>query len=1005
MITSFSKSVRRAIRTVLFLSFASGFCGTVHGDVRPTLLRAPLSFEANCGQASSSYAFLHRGPSGSLLLGASESRIQFGGGALGVKLAGANPAAAIEGLEPASARVNYLIGNQPEKWRTGVKTFARVRCGQVYPGIDLVYYGREEALEYDFEVGPGAHPEAIQLVFEGAQKMEIDPQGDLVIQTASGVVTHRRPVARQVIEGRVQEVSARFRLSEAAPGVWRAGLDVGRYDAAQKLVIDPVLVFSTFLGGSGDDQAFGVAVDAQGCVYVSGQTTSTDFPSAGTQRNRNSGGFDVFVSKFSATGRELLYSTYLGGNNNDRGFHLAVDTNGCAVVVGQTFSIDYPISKPFQPNYGGGDRDGFITKLSPDGASLVFSSYAGGSGSDDLTCVAIDPAGNIYAGGDSSSTNFPVLKPFQGTNHGNFDSVALRLTPAGVPVYATYLGGSGPYDSTIGIAVNEAGEVFFAGYTSSPDFPLVAPIQSRFAGGYDAFLCKFNATGSALLYSTLLGGSGDDVGRSLALDAGGNAYIAGDTFSTNFPTVKPMQPANAGRRDVFVAKVNPEGSALLFSTYFGGSGEELGALALDASKNICLVGLTTSTNLPQLHPMQPGFGGGTWDAFVAKINPDGASLVWSSYLGGGANDQGAAIAVDRAGDVFIAGATASGNYPLANPFQSRGKGGGYDAFVARISETPPPVSVPVVAAKPVVTAVTESKPAATPAPVVKPEVKLAEVNNPAGVPAVATKPSGDAAVKPVSKPSEPETIPIPPPAGVANSPVLTVAAVTPAVTEPKAEKPAAEVETPVAMAAANIPFEVTLLKNGLFNANLVKNGDAESGAASVSSYRTVEIPGWTVTNQMTVLKYGTLGGFPTTNTPGPLNRGNQFFVGGPDDSFSAASQTISVSAVGSVIDNKFARYKLTAFLGGVGGQKDSAGVRARFLDADGRLLGEAVIGPVLLVERDYKTMFLLKSASGILPAGTRNVEVRLLFSLVDGKYNDACADNIALVLTPTVVAK
>lgn len=1002
---TFSTSVSGAFRALFCLGMAVGVTAQASAPdpaLSAAFLRAPLSFEANSGQAPAGYAFLHRGPAGSLLLGASESRVEFRGSALSVTLAGANPAAAIEGLEPAAARVNYFIGNQPEQWRTGVGTFARVRCDQVYPGIDLVYYGREEALEYDFEVAPGAHPEAVQLVFEGAQNVVINAEGDLVIHTASGEVTHRRPVARQVIDGRVQEVAARFRLAATTPGVWQAGLDVGRYDPTQKLVIDPVLVFSTFLGGTGDDQAFGIAVDAQGCIYVSGQTTSTDFPTAGTQRNLNLGGFDVFVSKFSATGRELLYSTYLGGNSNDRGFHLAVDTNGCAVVVGQTFSINYPISKPFQANYGGGERDGFISKLSPDGASLVFSSYVGGGGSDDLTCVAIDPSGNIYAGGDSSSTNFPVLKPLQAANRGNFDAVALKLTSEGVPVYATYLGGSGPFDSAIGIAVNDAGEVFFTGYTSSPNFPLVAPIQFRFGGGYDAFVCKFNAEGSGLLYSTLLGGSADDVGRSLAIDAEGNAYVAGDTFSTNFPTVKPIQTANAGRRDVFLAKVNPVGTALVFSTYFGGSGEELGALALDAAKNIYLVGLTTSTNLPQLHSMQPVFGGGTWDAFVAKINADGSNLAWSSYLGGDANDQGAAIAADRTGNIYIAGATASGNYPVANSFQTRSKGGGYDAFVARISETLPAVTVPVVASKPVAT---EAKPVTTPPAEVKPAETKPVVTKPAEVVAVADKPSVAETVKPVAKPSEPETIPIPPPAGMTNPVVATVASAAPEVVKPKVEQPKAEVVAPAALAAANIPFDIALLTNSLFEANLVTNGNAEAGQASISSYRTVEIPGWTVTNQMTVLKYGTLGGFPTTNTPGPLNRGNQFFEGGPDSPFSAASQTISVAAVGSVIDNKFVSYKLTAFLGGTGAQKDNAEVHAKFLDADGKSLGEAAIGPVLLEEREFKTLFLLKSASGILPVGTRSVEVRLQFNLVDGKYDDAFADNIALVLSSTVVAK
>ena len=564
-----------------------GACGDALRAAPPVpaaaFFNAPLRFEANRGQAPAPIQFLARGGAGSLLLAPTATTLYARPGAapgevtppwcqVRVALIDANPGASLEGLDPAPARVNYLTGSDPRQWHTQIPTFARVKASGVYPGVDLVYYGRGGQIEYDFNVRPGGDPTAIRLGFEGVEGLAIDAAGNLVVRTPAGGFLHRRPVAYQVANGVRTGIAAAFTLAPAAAapslGPRVAGFELGAYNPALPLVIDPVLSFASYLGGSGDDQAYGVAVDSQGCIYVTGQTTSPDFPATKALAPKISGQYDVFVTKFSADGQEIIYSTFVGGSANDRGFNLALDSTGAAVVAGQTSSPDFPTKNAFQPFFVGGDRDAFLFKLAPDGASFVFSTYLGGGASDDLTCVAVDRADNILAGGGTSSTNFPVLRAFQSENHGGYDAVLVRCDPAGVLNYSTYLGGSGPYDTAIGVAVDQEQCPYLTGYTSSRDFPLRNPLQATSAGGYDAFITKFNPSGSGLVFSTLLGGGADDVGRGIAVDALGNTYIAGDTFSTNFPTVKPLQPANAGLRDVFVCKISPTGLTLLFSTFF-----------------------------------------------------------------------------------------------------------------------------------------------------------------------------------------------------------------------------------------------------------------------------------------------------------------------------------------------------------------------------------------------------------------------------------------------------
>jgi hypothetical protein len=511
------------------------------------LSQLPMTFEAMAN--SGGKAFAARGAGYRLSLSAGAASFYFSGGEMLVRLAGANPAAKMLAQEPAPGRANYFIGNDPSLWRRQVAQYRRVECPSVYPGIDLVYRGTQRQLEYDFVVAPGADPGQIRMVFSNADRVEIDDRGDLLAHAPGGAFCHHRPVVYQEIDGNRRMVDAAFALdgdgSGQSPSVQ---FKIGDYDRNHPLVIDPVLSFSTFLGGSGDDQAFGVAVDRAGSIYVAGQTASADFPTAKPLRKGLLGGYDLFVAKYNQAGTALEYSTYIGGGGVDRAFCLATDADGNAVVAGVTFSTNFPTVNAFQPAFGGGDRDGFVLKLNSSGNEIAFSTYLGGAGSDEIACAALDSAGNICVGGHTSSANFPLFNAYQSANRGKFDALVAKFDPSGVLVFSTYLGGSGPYDCAVGIATDALDNILLTGYTSSPDFPSVKPIQSKSAGGYDVFVSKFNSKGTELQFSSWLGGSSDDVGRSIAVDKSGAVYVSGDTFSTNFPPsirFRKPPPANA----------------------------------------------------------------------------------------------------------------------------------------------------------------------------------------------------------------------------------------------------------------------------------------------------------------------------------------------------------------------------------------------------------------------------------------------------------------------------
>ena len=671
--------------------------------------RQPLSFEANQGQVDGQVDFLARGSGYTLFLTTREAvlllraraapldaRDQRGGSAavLRMQLSGANAQPHVAGMDALSGKVNYFIGNDPRRWRTNIPTYAKVAYQDVYAGIDLVYHGAQGRLEYDFIVQPGADPAAIALAFQGAERLELDADGNLVVHTAAGPVRQPKPVIYQEVGGLRRDVAGGYVLK----GPQQVRLHLAAYDASRPLIIDPALFYSTYLGGSNDDVGFGIAVDTVGNAYVTGFTDSTNFPTTtGAFQPVFGGTFDAFVTKLNPTGSGLVYSTYLGGGGTDVSRGIAVDTLGNAYVTGATSSSNFPTTPgAFQTAFGG-VFDAFVTKLNPTGSMLVYSTYLGGSNDDDGGGLAIDTVGNAYVTGRTASSNFPTTAgAFDTTFNGATDAFVAKVDATGSGlVYSTFLGGSGFENSVFsfgGIVVDASGNAYVTGGTESSDFPTtVGAFQPASAGNEDAFVTKLNPTGSGVVYSTYLSGSSTDVGTAITVDGSGNAYVTGVTFSANFPTTPGAFDTTAnGENDVFIAKLNATGSSLVYSTYLGGSDSEFGrSIAVDSLSNAHVTGETRSLNFPTTPgAFQPAFGGplGDFDAFVTKLNPTGSGLVYSSYLGGNGEDRGLGIAVDTlpSPNAYVTGLTRSSNFPTTSGAFQPVLAGPSDAFVAKI---------------------------------------------------------------------------------------------------------------------------------------------------------------------------------------------------------------------------------------------------------------------------------------------------------------------------------
>jgi len=661
--------------------------------------KLPATFVPNAGQFRSrelryvaqgaGYAFAFTRQQVGLSL-ARQSR----GAALSLRFVRANPGVRLEARTKLPRKVNYLIGRDPTHWRTSLPTYRELVYRSLWPGIDLHLRGEPGRLKYEFYLQPGADPSAIRLAYRGSGGLSLTRAGALAIATPLGTLTDARPLSYQPVGGMRIPIATAYSLRTRSG----YGFALGRYDSSRPLVIDPGIEYSTYLGGGGDDGGSAIAVEG-GYAYVSGCTTSDDFPTTpgAFQTTHNQGGdypLDVFVTKLSKDGSHLVYSTFLGGSDIDcLGNGIAVE-GGRVYVEGNTFSTDFPTtSGAFQRTFGGGGGgDAFVTELSKDGSALVYSTYLGGSGSEQGNDIAVE-GGNAYVTGPTDSPDFPTTPgAFQRTNRGALDVFVTKLAKDGSGlVDSTLIGGSDEEESD-GIAI-EGGRAYVTGLTRSSDFPTTpGAFQQTYAGGDDdAFVTGVAKDGSALGYSTFLGGSGGDHGVGIALE-GGDAFVTGITGSTDFPTTPgAFQPAyGGGFRDAFVTKLDRRGNSLAYSTYLGGHSNDGGhAIAVEGGRAY-VTGLTGSNeggpgedDFPTTAgAAQPVFGG-FFDAFFTRLGRDGSSLDYSTYLGGSDYDEGDGIAGE--GDhAYVTGGAGSGFPTTAHAFQSAFAGGFTDAFVTKL---------------------------------------------------------------------------------------------------------------------------------------------------------------------------------------------------------------------------------------------------------------------------------------------------------------------------------
>lgn len=642
---------------------------TTTSPVVPEINRGrQLSFESNQTH------FLARGARQSALL--TQEGVVLG--PLKMKLSGQNRWPRPTGVDPVATKSHYLNRNNS---RTEIPHFAKVRYPAVYPGTDLVFYGDDGRLRYDFVLSPGAKPDKIAVTFEGVKEIEPLETGDLLLHQQGETMRLGKPFVYQERNGKRQEIASRY----VRRGKDAIGFEIAQYDRTRELIIDPVLTYATLAGGANDDAALAIAVDRQGSAYVAGFTSSP-----------NRGNVEAFVTKFSPDGKSVIYTTYFGGDGYDIASGIAVDAAGNAYICGSTSSNNFPVLRAAQTQFGGGPietgGDGFVVKLNAAGNALEYATYLGGSAGDAAKGIAVDAAGSAFVTGFTSSLDFPVRNALQSTQRGGTatrsDAFAAKLNPTGETlIYSTYIGGAGD-DFGMGIAVDTTGSAHITGITYSRNYPTQNAFQPNLNSSADGFLTKLTATGAALTYSTYLGGESDDFGLGVAVDANGSAYVTGTTGSGTFPLRNPAQPkfgaeGNLGF-DAFVAKFAPAGNTLVYSTYLGGSGIDIAhgiAVAPDGAAYIA--GETDSANFPINSPVRPAGAGN--DGFIAKLTPNGATIEFASYLGGQSLDSAMAVAVDTAGNAYIAGGSSSPDQPATAGAAQTLLGGRSDAFAIKIS--------------------------------------------------------------------------------------------------------------------------------------------------------------------------------------------------------------------------------------------------------------------------------------------------------------------------------
>ncbi|GAB4287695.1 MAG: hypothetical protein Fur0025_21390 [Oscillatoriaceae cyanobacterium] len=684
----------------------------ITGDVTTATSNLPLSFIANAGQAAENVQALVKGAGHTIFFTPEEISFQMAAGETSalveLTFPGANPSPIVAGKDLLPGVANFISGNNPSQWWTDVPTYESLVYQDLYPGIDLIYSGQEGQLKSDFILDPGVDYNQIRLNYSGIEGMRIGDDGSLILDTPGGELTESPPIAFQEIDNQRVLVDASYVLLNNT----QVGFAVGDYNRAYPLIIDPTLAYSTYLGGSGADIGSGIAVDGDGNVYITGSTTSVDFP------NQNplpaSITSDAFVTKLFKDGTRVMYSTYLGGVANDAGNGIAVDSDGNAYVAGVTASSNFPIQSPLQPEFGG-NPDAFILKLNPNGNGIIYSTFLGGSGNDSASKIVLDGDENAYVVGTTTSSDFPITgNGLQQEFGGAIDAFVAKIDKSGTSLaYATYLGGRDDEEGG-DIAVDASGNVYVTGTTFSVNFPTTEGVFQRVMKNInfrqsDGFVSKLNADGSGLVYSTYLGGSDDDKGNGIAVDSAGSAYITGSTgrlpvqvaFNPDgrplpvfgdFPTQFPVQEdfsviAGSFDTDGFVTKLSPDGSGLQYSTYLGGGfGIDTGmSIAVDAFGRAYVTGTTRSPDFPVAEAIQ-NTNKGEDDVFLTQFSPDGSTLEYSTFLGGAKTDTVGDMALDNNGHLYLVGSSSSSDFPTESEFQGS-LGGLTDVFLAKIVPT------------------------------------------------------------------------------------------------------------------------------------------------------------------------------------------------------------------------------------------------------------------------------------------------------------------------------
>jgi Beta-propeller repeat len=707
--------------------------------------KLPLSFEVNQGQTDSSVRFLARGAGFGMFLTSdaavitlsaahapidSEDQSDFARSAvLRIRFVGANLAPEISGEVPLPDKSNYFIGDDRARHITDIAHFAQVRYGGLYPGIDLVYYGDQRKLEYDFVLAPGADPSQIAIAFDGANEVNLDATGDLILRTPLGDLKQHHPNIYQVVNGKREPIGGRYvRLSAN-----ELGLEVAAHDASKSLVIDPVLSYSTFLGGSSNDFANAITVDNAGNAYIAGYTSSTNFPVVNPySRSLGRSATNVFVSKLNPTGTALVYSTYLGGSSEtDYATGIAVDSAGNAYVTGTTTGSGFPTTTgSYQKGTSGGGS--FVAKLGAAGNTLTYSTYVLNASAKG---IAVDGSSYAYVTGSASSGFATTAGAFQTATHNSSSTNAfiLKLNTTGTAAtFATFLGGSGT-DVGNGVAVDSGGNAYVGGSTTSTNFPLTNALQTSLGGQLDGFVAKVNATGSALVYSTYLGGTKDDSVNAIAVDASGSAYVAGETYSANFPvSVFAYQFNKTGGLLLnsiqgvgFVSKLTAAGNGLAYSTFLGGEicdafqspcsyfqpppetpGDAAYGIAVDNQGHAYVTGIARTYTFPLVDSLLPAKTSDNQDSlFVTKVAQAGNALLYSDFVrtgtattgntpGGLPYDAGKAIAVDSNGSAYGASESVAGFPTTTGAFQTS-NAGLTDAVAFKLTSTTGQMSLAV----------------------------------------------------------------------------------------------------------------------------------------------------------------------------------------------------------------------------------------------------------------------------------------------------------------------